>query len=203
MKFDCDSTRLVISFRNNAGLKKTTEVSTINLRQTILILNTGNRQHLPSTLIFNMILSQRNTSFLFLLVAFFLGACNILPFASAANQLGKRTSDLPLFATSVTHCDDMIYLHRWEGDCCSLNVTQGNGCILNVMNGYCKVYGQEWTLEYTSTYDERDCPNSEYTPDMLGIKTVDEPESDSSSSSIVTSIGTSLLGGFTAFVLFG
>ena len=71
------------------------------------------------------------------------------------------------------------------------------------MNGYCKVYGQEWTLEYTSTYDERDCPKSEYTPDMLGITTVEEPDSDSSSSSIVASIGTSLLAGAMAFFIFG
>eukprot|EP00533_Pseudo-nitzschia_delicatissima_P010828 CAMPEP_0116101930 /NCGR_PEP_ID=MMETSP0327-20121206/13073_1 /TAXON_ID=44447 /ORGANISM="Pseudo-nitzschia delicatissima, Strain B596" /LENGTH=145 /DNA_ID=CAMNT_0003593925 /DNA_START=87 /DNA_END=524 /DNA_ORIENTATION=+ len=144
---------------------------------------------------------NRSTSPLFLFAL--LVACSILQFASAANQLGERTSDLPLFATSVTHCDDMIYLHRWEGDCCSLNVTQGNGCILNVMNGYCKVYGQEWTLEYTSTYDDRDCPPSEYTSDMLGIKTVVEDEAESSSNSIVKSVGLSLFAGAMAIVLLG
>lgn len=51
----------------------------------------------------------------------------------ASAQMGTQQSELPLFATSVVHCDEMIALHRWEGSCCSLNVTQGNGCVLNVM----------------------------------------------------------------------
>ncbi len=71
------------------------------------------------------------------------------------------------------------------------------------MNGYCKVYGQEWTLEYTSTYDDRDCPPSEYTSDMLGIKTVVEDEAESSSNSIVKSVGLSLFAGAMAIVLLG
>lgn len=124
---------------------------------------------------------QQKGSRLFLLAALFFGACSILPFASAQGQQGKRTSDLPLFITSRVNCDDMIYLHRWEGDCCSLNVTTGNGCVLNVRNGYCKVYGQEWTLEYTSTYDKTDCPGSEYLPSELGIKEVKDNASDQSS----------------------
>lgn len=123
---------------------------------------------------------QLKASRLFLLAAFFFRACSILPFASAQDQ-GEQISDLPLYITSRVHCDDMIYLHRWEGDCCSLNVTAGNGCVLNVMNGYCKVYGQEWTLEYTSTYDEKDCPGSEYLPSELGIKEVKDNASDQSS----------------------
>jgi len=79
-------------------------------------------------------------------------------------------SEYPLFASSVVHCDEMITLHRWEGNCCSLNVTAGNGCILNVMDGYCNVRGQVWSLEFNSTYDKVSCPPSEYTNDMLGMK---------------------------------
>lgn len=150
-----------------------------------------------------MNISRRTASPLFVLVIFLVGACSVLPFASAANQLGERKSDLPLFATSVISCDEMLPLHRWDGNCCSLNVTTGGGCILNVMNGRCKVYGEQWTLEYTSTYDEQDCPASEYTPDMLGIKVVKEPESESSSSHRGRAVLVGLLSGAISFVLFG
>eukprot|EP00537_Pseudo-nitzschia_pungens_P001494 CAMPEP_0172359340 /NCGR_PEP_ID=MMETSP1060-20121228/3547_1 /TAXON_ID=37318 /ORGANISM="Pseudo-nitzschia pungens, Strain cf. cingulata" /LENGTH=165 /DNA_ID=CAMNT_0013080945 /DNA_START=77 /DNA_END=574 /DNA_ORIENTATION=+ len=99
----------------------------------------------------------------------------LLAMLDGTNGLGEKTSDLPLFESTPTHCDNMIELHRWEGSCCSLNVTEGNGCILNVMNGDCKVKGQEWTLNYVSTYDELPCPPSEYSAGELGMKT--EPPS--------------------------
>lgn len=144
----------------------------------------------------------------FLLLAFLLGACNILPFASAqqAGQ-GPQTSDLPLFRQSVVNCDEMIQTHRWEGDCCSLNVTAGNGCVLNVINGYCKVYGQTWTLEYTSTYDKKDCPGSEYAPEQLGPKVTrpDYEDNNSNESSGVRWTSTIVLGSLSvavSFVLF-
>lgn len=94
-------------------------------------------------------------------IASLLVACS-----SVSAQMGKQESELPLFATSVVHCDEMIALHRWEGSCCSLNVTQGNGCVLNVMDGYCKVTGQYWTLDFNSTYGTP-CPPSEYSNDQL------------------------------------
>jgi len=90
--------------------------------------------------------------------------------AAANSMMGDQTSDLPLFASSTVHCDEMASLHRWEGNCCSLNVTAGNGCILNVIDGQCKVRGQFWTLDYNSTYDKKPCPPSEYTWQMLGMK---------------------------------
>jgi len=90
-------------------------------------------------------------------------------------------SELPLFASSVVHCDEMITLHRWEGSCCSLNVTQGNGCILNVMDGYCNVRGQVWSLEFNSTYDKVPCPASEYTSDMMGMKSTGSSGNDDTS----------------------
>ena len=88
--------------------------------------------------------------------------------------LGKMTSDQPLFESTPTHCDDMLSLHRWEGSCCSLNVTAGNGCILNVMDGNCQVRGQEWTLDYVSSYDEKPCPPSEYSAADMGMKVPDD-----------------------------
>jgi len=124
------------------------------------------------------------TRFLFWAVALLIGASinNNVRFADAN---GKKTSTLPLSIASNTHCDEMVTLHRWEGSCCSLNVTSGNGCILNVMDGWCKVSGEVWTLDYNSTYDARSCPGSEYTPAMLGmkvVKDVDQPSSGGMSS---------------------
>lgn len=150
---------------------------------------------------------EQKTSHVFFLLAFLFGACNILPFASAQGQQGERISELPLFITSRVHCDDMIQKHRWEGDCCSLNVTAGNGCVLNVQNGYCKVYGEVWTLEYTSTYDKKDCPGTEYPPEQLGPKvtrpTVDNTNSDESSGVQRTTTFLGSLGVALSFFLFG
>jgi len=93
------------------------------------------------------------------------------PANAAVNSLmGDQITDQPIFASATVHCDEMVSLHRWEGNCCSLNATAGNGCILNVQNGRCKVRGQVWTLDYNSTYDKKECPPSEYTWQMLGMK---------------------------------
>lgn len=96
-------------------------------------------------------------------------ALMLLLMTTGAHGLGDKTSDLPLFESTPMHCDEMVMLHRWEGSCCSLNVTNGRGCVLNVMNGHCKVRGQVWTLNYNSTFDKKDCPPSEYTPQQLGM----------------------------------
>ena len=82
--------------------------------------------------------------------------------------LGDQVSDLPLYESTPTHCDEMLDLHKWDGTCCSLNVTEGNGCILNVQDGNCHVRGQIWTLNYTST-STSPCPPSEYSNALLGI----------------------------------
>lgn len=103
---------------------------------------------------------------LLLLFLFFTTSC-----VHVVHGIGNEISDLPLYEDTPTHCDELIELHKWEGTCCSLNVTEGNGCILNVRDGYCRVYGQIWTLNYESTSDIP-CPPSEYTNDMLGIKTI-------------------------------
>mmetsp|Transcript_11341 Transcript_11341/g.12166 ORF Transcript_11341/g.12166 Transcript_11341/m.12166 type:complete len:198 (+) Transcript_11341:65-658(+) len=97
--------------------------------------------------------------------------------------LGDKVSNLPLYEDTPTHCDDMLDLHKWEGSCCSLNVTEGNGCVLNVRDGNCYVRGQIWSLNYTSTSDIP-CPPSEYSPEMLGMKPAfvpTEPGAESSS----------------------
>jgi len=101
-------------------------------------------------------------------VTFLLLLCCLF-YIPIAHGIGDKESDLPLYEDTPTHCDKMIDLHRWEGTCCSLNVTEGNGCILNVRDGYCQIRGQVWTLNYTSTSDIA-CPPSEYSLEMLGIK---------------------------------
>lgn len=110
-----------------------------------------------------------------------------------------QISALPLYESTATHCDEMILLHRWEGSCCSLNVTEGEGCVLNVMDGYCKVRGQVWMLDYNSTFDTKPCPASEYSPDDLGIKPIIKKgtplgmEGDSSGGATTTTTTTTTL----------
>ena len=106
--------------------------------------------------------------------------------------IGNKISDLPLYEDTPTHCDTLIELHKWEGTCCSLNVTEGNGCILNVRNGYCRVYGQIWTLNYESTSDIP-CGPSEYSNEMLGIQTMTLISSPDPSSKEDTSGGNSAI----------
>ena len=95
----------------------------------------------------------------------------LLSSIAVVGALGTKNSIYPLFENTPVHCDEMIKLHRWEGSCCSINVTEGQGCALNVMNGYCSVRGQYWSLDYNSTYNENDCPPSQYAPGELGMPT--------------------------------
>ena len=140
------------------------------------------------------LLASASLFFFFLLLSL-LGRAD----AAANSQMGDQISDLPLFATSTVHCDEMVVLHRWEGNCCSLNVTAGSGCILNVIDGRCKVRGQEWTLDYNSTYDKRPCPPSEYTWQMLGMKSDPNAVVETSGAAMATGTGLALSAG--AFVL--
>jgi len=132
-------------------------------------------------------------------LALFCAIHNIPP--TCAQALGDQTSKQPLFAMSDVHCDDMVILHRWEGSCCSLNVTAGNGCILNVMDGWCKVYGQEWTLNFNSTYNQKPCPASAYSPEMLGMKTIPKDDDEESGSFVVAPFAATLVVGLLGAVL--
>ena len=77
---------------------------------------------------------------------------------------GVQKANTQLTANSPVHCDKIIEVSDFEGDCCSLNVTDGNGCVLNVVNGRCIVKGQYWTLDYESTLTKGgvQCPPGEY-----------------------------------------
>ena len=50
-----------------------------------------------------------------------------------------RVENFELADEIATNCDTVIEASRFEGDCCSLNVTQGGGCVVNIVNGRCKV----------------------------------------------------------------
>jgi hypothetical protein len=85
--------------------------------------------------------------------------------ASQADQ--TQVKDFPLSTNTPLSCEDVLETHRFQGDCCALNTTVGGGCVLTVINGRCKISGQEWTLDYTSTFDSDGavCPGSEFAPD--------------------------------------
>jgi hypothetical protein len=59
--------------------------------------------------------------------------------AAFVSSQGTETADKALSADSTVSCDDIIADSDFSGDCCALNRTSGGGCILSVINGYCKV----------------------------------------------------------------
>jgi len=122
------------------------------------------------------------------------------PVVLLVQGLGDKESDLPLFESTPTHCDDMLNMHRWEGSCCSLNVTEGNGCVLNVRDGNCFVYGQVWTLNYTSTSDIP-CPPSEYSNEDLGMRPPTSTGSEGDDSSGADHMNASTMAGIMAFIV--
>ena len=44
-----------------------------------------------------------------------------------------------LSASSPVPCETIIAASTFQGSCCSLMATEGNGCVLNVVNGRCVV----------------------------------------------------------------
>jgi len=122
----------------------------------------------PVAYFFSSSFIKSNVGFVTIALLLLLCSCTV---PTGVHGVGVKTSRLPLYEDTPTHCDEMVQLHKWEGSCCSLNVTEGNGCVLNVRDGYCRIYGQVWTLNYTST-SRIPCPPSEYSPDMLGMKPI-------------------------------
>ena len=55
------------------------------------------------------------------------------------DTLPVLVEEFPLSTTSATNCDTIVENSNFEGTCCALNVTAGNGCVLNVAGGRCKV----------------------------------------------------------------
>lgn len=84
----------------------------------------------------------------------------------ASQSAQNQVEDFPLSTNTPVTCEEIMETHRFQGDCCALNTTVGGGCVLTVINGRCKISGQEWTLDYTSTFDSDGavCPGSEFAP---------------------------------------
>ncbi len=57
--------------------------------------------------------------------------------AQVANQV--RVENYPLSLASPVNCDEIVETHTFEGTCCALNTTAGDGCVINVVNGQCVV----------------------------------------------------------------
>jgi hypothetical protein len=55
------------------------------------------------------------------------------------SEIETKKLDLPLSIASGVSCDTIIAQSVFGGDCCALNRTQGGGCLLKVINGYCNV----------------------------------------------------------------
>jgi hypothetical protein len=67
-----------------------------------------------------------------------LGAC-LLTFSIAQTADQTRVENYPLSSSSPVNCDAIVETHTFEGTCCALNTTSGDGCVLNVVNGQCVV----------------------------------------------------------------
>jgi hypothetical protein len=50
-----------------------------------------------------------------------------------------QTEDFILSKSSSVPCDTIVEQSDWAGNCCALNRTDGGGCLLTVINGYCEV----------------------------------------------------------------
>ena len=68
-----------------------------------------------------------------------------LTLAAVANSQ-TNVQSFALAKTSATNCDVIVAGSTFEGDCCAMNVTQGNGCVLYVEGGNCKVRSTPYGL---------------------------------------------------------
>jgi hypothetical protein len=69
-----------------------------------------------------------------------------LTLVALTNSQGTKNESYALAATSATHCGTIIEGSTFDGDCCALNVTAGQGCVLNVHGGRCIVRSTQYGL---------------------------------------------------------
>ncbi len=50
-----------------------------------------------------------------------------------------RVENFEITDANPNSCAVIVENSRFDGDCCSLNTTEANGCVLNIVNGRCKV----------------------------------------------------------------
>ena len=63
----------------------------------------------------------------------------VVVLVTLSNSKNVRVENFELSIANPNSCEVIIAASRFDGDCCSMNTTQGNGCILNIVNGRCKV----------------------------------------------------------------
>ncbi|KAG7348595.1 hypothetical protein IV203_017300 [Nitzschia inconspicua] len=90
-----------------------------------------------------------------------------------------RVESFPLSQNVPINCDQILETHRFDGTCCALNSTAGNGCVVNVVNGNCVIRGQYFTLDFTST-SSLPCPPSEYEVPGVAPPPTEAPLGDAS-----------------------
>jgi len=106
-----------------------------------------------------------------------------------------RVENYELSESNANSCEVIIAASRFDGDCCSMNTTQANGCVLNIVNGRCKISGQYWTLDWTSTYSAggAKCPPSEYPEFASAAYVTEAPATADEGSGAFEVVGTAAL----------
>ena len=80
-------------------------------------------------------ITMTRSGIVFLVIGSILGLLSV----KNANAQQNQVESFPLSANSPVDCDTIIDTHKFEGTCCALNTTSGNGCVLNVADGNCIV----------------------------------------------------------------
>ena len=79
---------------------------------------------------------------LFFAVALLVLAATTVTVTAQLDTLPVQVEEYPLSTTSATSCDTIVANSNFDGTCCALNITAGNGCVLNVAGGRCVVRSQ-------------------------------------------------------------
>ena len=59
--------------------------------------------------------------------------------ASFSRSQDVKTENFEISDAKADSCAKIVELSTFDGVCCSLNSTEANGCVLNIVNGRCKV----------------------------------------------------------------
>ena len=58
---------------------------------------------------------------------------------SNAQQIDTRVVGVELTDANPNNCDLIVEVSKFSGTCCSINNTANDGCVLNIVNGNCRV----------------------------------------------------------------
>lgn len=100
---------------------------------------------------------------------------------TSTHAIDVQVGNFEMSDSKAQSCDEIIDSgSKFSGDCCSLSNANNGGCILNIINGNCKITGQYWSLDWTSTLQANGakCPESvdypEYAPAAFAEETAPE-----------------------------